>query len=392
MNKKITLGIALSLVAIACAVTFILTSFFTLQSFNKKIVDVNEKSKKYNALNDLEIQVRDNYYGSIDQEGADKGILKGYIAGIGDPYSKYLTADEYAAQLDLEKGEQIGLGLTLANDASGYIKIADILPDSPAENEGLAPGDVIVAIDNKDVLTIGFDESVASMEGTEGSSLKLTIRRDGVDTDYTFIRRSIEIQSVTGEMLNGFVGYIQIKGFRKNTPDQFLDVLGRLNATGAKAFVFDLRDNSDGLMDALEECLDPLLPEGVIATASYKDGHTDTLVYSDENMIDTPIVVLVNKQTSCAAELFAASLRDFRNAKIIGVKTAGKGVIQDTIRFDDGGALIITVAECSTTQSVTFNETGIVPDTIIENNESDQLADDSQYIAAVEAARLAIAQ
>ena len=347
MNKKITLGIALSLVAIACAVTFILTSFFTLQSFNKKIVDVNEKSKKYNALNDLEIQVRDNYYGSIDQEGADKGILKGYIAGIGDPYSKYLTADEYAAQLDLEKGEQIGLGLTLANDASGYIKIADILPDSPAENEGLAPGDVIVAIDNKDVLTIGFDESVASMEGTEGSSLKLTIRRDGVDTDYTFIRRSIEIQSVTGEMLNGFVGYIQIKGFRKNTPDQFLDVLGRLNANGAKAFVFDLRDNSDGLMDALEECLDPLLPEGVIATASYKDGHTDTLVYSDENMIDTPIVVLVNKQTSCAAELFAASLRDFRNAKIIGVKTAGKGVIQDTIRFDDGGALIITVATLS---------------------------------------------
>ncbi|MBQ1339057.1 MAG: PDZ domain-containing protein [Ruminococcus sp.] len=392
MNKKITLGIALSLVAIACAVTFILTSFFTLQSFNKKIVDVNEKSKKYNALNDLEIQVRDNYYGSIDQEGADKGILKGYIAGIGDPYSKYLTADEYAAQLDLEKGEQIGLGLTLANDASGYIKIADILPDSPAENEGLAPGDVIVAIDNKDVLTIGFDESVASMEGTEGSSLKLTIRRDGVDTDYTFIRRSIEIQSVTGEMLNGFVGYIQIKGFRKNTPDQFLDVLGRLNANGAKAFVFDLRDNSDGLMDALEECLDPLLPEGVIATASYKDGHTDTLVYSDENMIDTPIVVLVNKQTSCAAELFAASLRDFRNAKIIGVKTAGKGVIQDTIRFDDGGALIITVAECSTTQSVTFNETGIVPDTIIENSESDPLADDSQYLAAVEAARLAIAQ
>ena len=380
MNKKITLGIALSLVAIACAVTFILTSFFTLQSFNNKIVDVNEKSKKYNALNDLEIQVRDNYYGSIDQEGADKGILKGYIAGIGDPYSKYLTADEYAAQLDLEK------------DASGYIKIADILPDSPAENEGLAPGDVIVAIDNKDVLTIGFDESVASMEGTEGSSLKLTIRRDGVDTDYTFIRRSIEIQSVTGEMLNGFVGYIQIKGFRKNTPDQFLDVLGRLNANGAKAFVFDLRDNSDGLMDALEECLDPLLPEGVIATASYKDGHTDTLVYSDENMIDTPVVVLVNKQTSCAAELFAASLRDFRNAKIIGVKTAGKGVIQDTIRFDDGGALIITVAECSTTQSVTFNETGIVPDTIIENNESDPLADDSQYLAAVEAARLAIAQ
>lgn len=392
MNKKITLGIALSLVAIASAVTFILTSFFTLQSFNKKIIDVNEKSKKYDALNALEIQVRDNYYGSVDQNGADTGILKGYVEGIGDPYSKYLTADEYAAQLDLEKGEQIGLGLTLSEDISGYIRIADILPDSPAASEGLTADDMIVAIDDKDVIETGFDEAVASMEGTEGSSLKLTIRRNGVDTDYTFIRRSIEVQSVTGEMLNGFIGYINVMGFRKNTPDQFLDVLGRLNANGAKALIFDLRDNSDGLMEPLEECLDPLLPEGVIANASYKDGHTETLVYSDENMIKLPIVVIVNKQTSCAAELFAASLRDFSGAKIIGVKTAGKGVIQDTIKFDDGAALVITVAECSTTQSVTFNETGIVPDTIIENDENAQPGYDAQYNAALDTARTMIAE
>lgn len=392
MNKKITLGIALSLVAIASAVTFILTSFFTLQSFNKKIIDVNEKSKKYDALNALEIQVRDNYYGSVDQNGADTGILKGYVEGIGDPYSKYLTADEYAAQLDLEKGEQIGLGLTLSEDISGYIRIADILPDSPAASEGLTADDMIVAIDDKDVIETGFDEAVASMEGTEGSSLKLTIRRNGVDTDYTFIRRSIEVQSVTGEMLNGFIGYINVMGFRKNTPDQFLDVLGRLNANGAKALIFDLRDNSDGLMEPLEECLDPLLPEGVIANASYKDGHTETLVYSDENMIKLPIVVIVNKQTSCAAELFAASLRDFSGAKIIGVKTAGKGVIQDTIKFDDGAALVITVAECSTTQSVTFNETGIVPDTIIENDEIAHPGYDAQYNAALDTARAMIAE
>lgn len=389
MNKKITLGLALSLVAIASAVTFILTSFFTLQSFNKKIVDVNEKSKKYSSLNTLDAYFREHYNGEIDEAQLNAGILKGYAYGSGDKYARYLTAEEYAAELTSDEGEQIGLGLTLSEDSSGYIRIADVLPDSPASDEGVQPDDIIVRIDGVDVLETGFDEALASMNGNEGSTLKLTIRRDGIDTDYTFTRRSIEIQSVTGEMMSGYVGYIKIAAFKKNTPDQFLDVLGRLTANGAKALIFDLRNNGGGIVKALEECLDPLLPEGVIATAEYKDGHSETIVYSDDSKLDIPMIVLVNKNTASAAELFAASLRDFCHSVIIGTKTYGKGVMQETAEFDNGGAIILTVAKCRTPLSESYDGVGIIPDTIIENDDDDS---DAQLAAAQEAANLAMMQ
>ena len=214
MNKKITLGLALSLVAIASAVTFILTSFFTLQSFNRKIVDVNEKSKKYSSLNTLDAYFREHYYGEIDEAQLNSGILKGYASGTGDKYARYLTAEEYAAELMSDEGEQIGLGLTLSEDSSGYIRIIDVLPDSPASDEGVQPDDIIVGIDGVDVLETGFEEALNSMNGNEGTTLKLTIRRDGIDTDYIFTRRSIEIQSVSGEMLSGYVGYIRVAAFK----------------------------------------------------------------------------------------------------------------------------------------------------------------------------------
>ena len=386
MNKKITLGLALSLVAIASAVTFILTSFFTLKTFNKKVEDVNEKSKKYESLDSLDAVVRENFYGNINEADLGNGILKGYIFGLDDNYSRFLTDDELAEELANDEGVQIGLGLTLSEDSSGYIRIADVLPNSPSDDADIHHGDVIIRINGTDVTDSGFDEAVASLRGSEGSSVKLTVRRDGIDTDYELVRSSIEVQSVSGEMLSGYVGYIRISAFRKNTPEQFIDALGRLTANGAKSLVFDLRDNSGGLVTAAEECLDPLLGEGVIATAEYKDGHSETIVYSDENKLDIPMVVIVNKNTASAAELFAAALRDFNKSAIVGVKTFGKGVMQNTIRLTSGGAVVLTVAECRTTVSETFNKVGILPDNLVDNTEENV---DAQYNTAVELARAA---
>jgi carboxyl-terminal processing protease len=386
MNKKITLGLALSLVAIASAVTFILTSFFTLKTFNKKVEDVNEKSKKYESLDSLDAVVRENFYGNINEADLGNGILKGYIFGLDDNYSRFLTDDELAEEIANDEGVQIGLGLTLSEDSSGYIRIADVLPNSPSDDADIHHGDVIIRINGTDVTDSGFDEAVASLRGSEGSSVKLTVRRDGIDTDYELVRSSIEVQSVSGEMLSGYVGYIRISAFRKNTPEQFIDALGRLTANGAKSLVFDLRDNSGGLVTAAEECLDPLLGEGVIATAEYKDGHSETIVYSDENKLDIPMVVIVNKNTASAAELFAAALRDFNKSAIVGVKTFGKGVMQNTIRLTSGGAVVLTVAECRTTVSETFNKVGILPDNLVDNTEENV---DAQYNTAVELARAA---
>ena len=133
MNKKISLGLTLSLIAVSVAVTFILTSFFSLQSFNTKVVDVNEKAKKYAALQSLDTIVRENYLGDINEQSLEDGIMKGYVEGLGDKYSRYLNAEEHLTQINNESGTLVGLGLTLSEDESGYIRISEILSNSPAD-------------------------------------------------------------------------------------------------------------------------------------------------------------------------------------------------------------------------------------------------------------------
>ncbi len=381
MNKKISLGLALSLIAVSIAVTFILTSFFSLQSFNTKVVDVNEKAKKYTALQALDSYVRDNYFGDINENTLSDGIMKGYVSGINDKYSRYLTEEEYLTEQNDNSGTLVGLGLTIAEDESGYIRISEIISDSPATDSGLLENDIIIAIDGVDVKEIGFTEAADAMRGTEGSAISLTIRRDGKDTMYSFTRRSIEITTVEAEMLGNYVGYIKISGFKQNTPQQFIDALERLTTNGATSLVFDLRDNGGGLVSALSECLDPLLPEGVVATAEYKDGHSETLVYSDASELNMPMVVIVNENTASAAELFAAALRDFGKAPLVGSQTYGKGVMQTTTELENGGAIILTVAEYKTAFSECYNGIGLTPDVPVEN---DIEGFDSQYSAAIE--------
>lgn len=381
MNKKISLGLALSLIAVSMAVTFILTSFFSLQSFNKKVVDVNEKSKKYNTLQILDAYIRENYYGEIDENKLSDGLMKGYVSGVGDKYSRYLTAAEYLTEKNENSGELVGLGLTLAEDASGYMRISEIMDDSPANDSGLLTGDIITFIDGLDVKEAGFSEAMDAMRGTEGSPVTLTVRRDGKDEEYSFVRRSIEIKTVKSEMLGSQIGYIKITGFKQNTPDQFIAALEKLTTNGAKSLIFDLRDNEGGLITALQECVDPLLPEGVIATAEYKDGHTETILYSDDSELDLPMVTIVNSNTASAAELFAASLRDFGKAPVVGSQTYGKGVMQETNEMDNGGAVILTVAKYSTTVSECYDGIGLTPDYQVENEDEKV---DAQYNKAVE--------
>ena len=373
MNKKISLGFAISLIAIASAVTFILTSFFSLQSFNKKF-------EKYNSLQEIDTLVHENFYGDIDENDINNGILKGYISGLNDKYSRYLTADEYTDEKSDNAGEMTGLGITVKKDDSGYIKVTEIMPDSPASESDIKIDDLIVSVNGNDVLETGFEKSMEIMSEKDNTEVSIIVRRDGVDKTYTLTRRPIEMVTVTGEMLDNYIGYIKISSFKQNTPQQFNDALDEIIQNGAKGIIFDLRENGGGLVDALEDCLDPLLPEGTIATAEYSDGNSKTIVYSDKSEINIPMVVIVNEHTASAAELFAASLKDFGKADIVGETTYGKGVMQSTIELSNGGAVVLTIAKYKTTISECYDGIGITPDYIVQNEDND----DDQYNKALE--------
>lgn len=380
MNKKISLGLALSISAIVCAVTFIVTSFFSLQSFNQKVADVREKSKKYQQLEDIDNYVRENYLHDIDEEKLSSGMLKGYINGLGDKYSEYLTPSEYQEMLAEDSGKVIGLGITVSEDSSGYIKVSSIMSDSPVAKSIIEAGDIIVAVNGKDVLKEGADNAINAINN--GSDVEITIRRDGKNIPLEFTRQTFEITSVTSSMLDNYIGYIKISSFKENTPDQFSTGLEHLTMNGAKAVIFDLRDNGGGLAESLEKCLDPLLPEGVIALEKYRDGHTETLIYSDESELDIPFTVIVNGNTASAAELFSACLRDFKSSPIVGEQTYGKGVIQSYKPFDDGSAVYLTIAEYQTSLSECFDGIGITPDYIALKSENE--SDDYQLDKAIE--------
>ena len=284
----------------------------------------------------------------------------------------------------------MGLGLTLTEDESGYIRIVEILSESPVSEAGLVPGDIITYVNGVDVLSAGVEESMNAMKGQEGTEITLTVRRDGIDTDMTFTRRAIEVTSVTGEMLDGNIGYIKITSFKKNTSQQFIKELEKLNAGGAMAYIFDLRDNVGGLVASLEECVDPLLPEGAVAAADYNDGHSETIVYSDASEINVPMTVLVNENTASAGELFAALLKDFGKAELVGTRTFGKGVMQVTNEFEDGSAVVLTVAKYHTVKSECYDGIGLIPDYIVDDDDEDS-ANDSQYRKAIEVTQMKIA-
>ncbi|MCR5717663.1 MAG: S41 family peptidase [Oscillospiraceae bacterium] len=391
MNKKVSLGVTISAMAVVCALTFIVTSFLSLQRFNTKVQAVKEKAEKYSRLEALDTYVRENFYQEeLDEQLLMDGILKGYVYGLDDPYSQYLTDEEYSALQQRDSGKSIGIGVTVQRTEEGFAEIVEVAEGSPAEASGLLAGDLIVAVEGKSFADMEYVDAVEMVRGDPDTVVKLTVRRDGKDKDYSITRKEFDSITVKSQLIDGHIGYIRILRFRENTDEQFREALEDIIANGADALLFDVRNNGGGLADSLQNMLDPLLPEGVIAVAEYRSGVTENIIVSDAEETDLPMIVLVNENSASAAELFAASLRDFKDAKLIGKKTFGKGVMQTTRGMADGGALTLTVATYRTTRSECYHGIGLEPDQTVETGEDTDIEafdpeTDPQLAAAVAA-------
>ncbi len=360
MNKKIPLGLTITFVAIGCAITFLLTTNFSLGIFNNSVHDIKQRAEIYDKIDNIDTFVRKNYINDVDHEKLLDAIARGYITSLGDKYAEYLTAEENKAVRKQNDGYNVGVGLTLKQDESGYLYISDVTDNSPASEIEIKAGDLIVAIDGTDLLKISFEEASSKLRGEAGTSLKLSIRSNGVDRDVTLTRKEMEIHSVSSHMIED-IGYIKITQFNSKTYQQFKDSVNAMVSAGAKGLVFDLRNNGGGLLDPTLQMLDFLLPEGDIATALYKDGKTKVLGKSDASEIDLPMVAVVNSETASAAELFSSALRDFGKAKLVGEKTYGKGVMQNTYDLPDGSSIKFTIAKFQTSKTPNFDGVGLSP-------------------------------
>lgn len=362
MGKKISIKSAAVIAGAVAVITFSSTSFWAFQICNDSVAMLRKKAKSIEDIYTVDQYIDEKYYGEYDEEKIVDSSLKAMVAALEDKYSAYMTPDEYEQNLLDAKGSISGIGIVVNLTEENEIKVVDVNEEGPAKEAGIKTDDVITAIDGKNVSEMEYADAVNLVRGETGTEVTLTVKRGTQQLDFTMTREEIVSQSVTSRMLENDIAYIRITGFKENTSYQYNVELKKCLEDGAKAIIFDLRNNGGGLVSACSECLDPLLPEGDIAIAEFKDGSSEVICKSDSLELDLPMAVLVNENSASAAELFAAALRDFDKAVLVGKNTFGKGIMQNTYNLDNGGGLRLTVAKYRTVKSECYHGVGLAPD------------------------------
>ena len=361
MNKKISLGAAIMMMAMTAAVAITITVVIVMRILNNDITDFSNRSALFSKLNKVDNIVRGNYVGKINDTQLNDDIIDGYMKGLGDKYGTYFDAEEYN-EITLEnEGKATGIGINVIYTSDGYIRIVSVLSGSPADKAGVQANDKIVSIGGQDVKSLGYTSAVSLLKGNVGTSVQFTVTRDEIQVPFNIKRVTYDTPTVQSRMI-GDIGYVRIVEFDKTTPDEFSKQVDALIAKGAKGIIFDVRNNPGGLLDSVEKMIDKLIPSGPVVRAKYKDGKLKTLYTSDSKQVNLPMAVLTNQNTASAAELFTAALRDYGKAKSIGTKTFGKGTMQEVIDLHDGTALDLSVAYFYPPKSNNFEGKGVAPD------------------------------
>ena len=366
MSKKVNLAVAATVTLIAMAVTFSITMVVSQEMFNDTVQDVKNRERMYNKLSEIDRYVRNNAYGDINEDTLNDRIAAGYMLGIDDPYARYYSAAAYSEQVGVESGRLMNIGVSVVKDASsGYARILRVYDNSPADENGLAAGGVITAIDGTSVRTLADTAAINSaLLGEAGSAVSIDyLTPDRQEQSYEITRANYTTTTVYPQLTADGVGYIRVDAFSANTGVEFRTAVQSMQDQGATALLFDLRDNTGENLNAALIAADACVPAGLIAQSQAKDGTTEDLRVSDDNEVTLPMVCLVNGNTSGGAELFANALRKMSGATIVGTTTAGMGVLLgDPQSFSDGSAAVITVGLLLDNEGATWNEVGLTPD------------------------------
>ena len=366
MSKKVNLAVAATVTLIAMAVTFSITMVVSQEMFNDTVQDVKNRERMYNKLSEIDRYVRNNAYGDINEDTLNDRIAAGYMLGIDDPYARYYSAAAYSEQVGVESGRLMNIGVSVVKDASsGYARILRVYDNSPADENGLAAGGFITAIDGTSVRTLADTAAINSaLLGEAGSAVSIDyLTPDRQEQSYEITRANYTTTTVYPQLTADGVGYIRVDAFSANTGVEFRTAVQSMQDQGATALLFDLRDNTGENLNAALIAADACVPAGLIAQSQAKDGTTEDLRVSDDNEVTLPMVCLVNGNTSGGAELFANALRKMSGATIVGTTTAGMGVLLgDPQSFSDGSAGVITVGLLLDNEGATWNEVGLTPD------------------------------
>lgn len=326
---------------------------------------------------DIWNQVTSKYVGSVDTQKMTEGAIKGMVDAVGDPYTVFMNAEESKNYAEGLSGQFSGIGAQL-DQKDGQIIVVAPLAGTPAEKADLKPKDIILKINDVSTDKMSIDEAISKIRGPEGTSVKLSILREGWSEpkDFTIERAKITVKSVNWEMRDDNIAYISINQFGDDTTDLMKQVAKEIVDKKPKAIILDLRSNPGGYLSSAVDVSSLFSKKGsIVVKERYKDNHIDEQYTTlDPVLGDLKVFVLTNGGTASAAEIIAGALKDLNGAVLIGEKTFGKGVVQELEELKGGATLKVTIAEWLTPNGQTINKEGLKPDIEVGLNEDDAKA------------------
>ena len=362
-------------------VTIIGTSMFQITFGDKVIIskELYESYAKYNKLLGLEELIKEDYYQEVSEDNLVDGALKGLFEGLDDPYSQYYTVEEFKSLQEQTSGSFVGIGVYIGiNPADNNITIISPIEGSPAYDEGIKAGDVVLSVDGKPVDPNKLDEVTKKIKGKENTYVKLKVKRGNKELDFKVKRQTIVTKSVASEVMDGDVGYLRITSFDENTYEEFKEHLAGLKEQGIKGLVIDLRDNPGGLLNICVDIADDLIGKGTIVYTKDNLGNKE-YYKSDEKELDLPMAVLINGGSASASEILTAALVDNNKAVAIGETSFGKGLVQSVKQLKDGTGYKLTTAQYYTPNGDYINKKGITPK-IKESDSEKQMKSAIEYV------------
>lgn len=357
-HKEYAAGVLTGVLVVALAAGGV--KFVQQRQYNGVLSDSSHVQK----IEYLEKMIDQEYLGEVDNAEMAEGIYAGLVYGLGDVYSRYYTADEYAQETASTDGAYAGIGVSIQKNKNGGVQIAECYEGGPGAEAGLQTGDVITAINDTDVTDMELSDVVSLIRENKDNTIVLTVFRENeeksreISVDVT----DVELPSVFGEMLDKKTGYIQITQFTGVTPQQYKDMFDELKDKGMERLVIDLRDNPGGLLTSVCDILREILPEGLIVYTEDKYGNREEENCDGKHQLDMPLAVLVNENSASASEIFAGAVQDHEVGTIVGITTYGKGVVQELRQLSDGSAVKLTVSNYYTPNGNSINKVGIKPD------------------------------
>ena len=356
MKKKVLIGFSyIATAMITCCLTIFL-------------IQRQIPSTKLITLENLILDLFPNEVNLTEIEDAAADAM---VAALGDRWSYYIPASEYDRLMESMENSYVGIGITLTDAReTGSFRVQAVIPEGPADQAGMRKDDVIIEVEGESVEDLSLTDISARIKGEEGTQVSITVQRQEETLTLSVTRNRVNTVVAKGNLLNGTIGYVRIENFVARSAEETLAVIEDLIAQGATKLILDVRCNSGGYEDELEKILDHLLPEGILVSNSDKAGKTETFE-SDEEFLDMPMVVLVNEDSYSAAELFAAVLREYDAARIVGSRTVGKGYYQNLFRLEDGSAVDLSVGRYFTSKGENLEGIGLIPDVEVPMEDAD---------------------